>query len=222
MDASGCRRAGAAASRPDFLARRRRRRRRVRALGAHVEALLDRAGAERAAVVGVSFGGLIAARFAARYRDRVAALVLVSTPAPRWQLDPQTAEHVRRPRCCRCRCFAARRQRGAGELVAALPTLGARSVRAAHPRGPARAGSPSRMAGGCASGATDIAADCAQGAPTLVLTGEPRLDRVVPVSSSLEYIELIPARGISCCRRPGTSASSQTAEFASLLTERRR
>jgi pimeloyl-ACP methyl ester carboxylesterase len=40
--------------------------------------------------------------------------------------------------------------------------------------------------------ATDLAADCAAVlAPTLVITGEPDLDQVVPTSSSLEYLDRV-------------------------------
>src|SRR5512145_3200894 len=38
---------------------------------------LDRAGLDKAVIAGVSFGGLIASDFAARYPQRVAGLVLV-------------------------------------------------------------------------------------------------------------------------------------------------
>jgi 3-oxoadipate enol-lactonase len=39
----------------------------------------------------------------------------------------------------------------------------------------------------------DLAAECRSiTAPTLVITGEPALDRVVPVASSLDYLDLIP------------------------------
>jgi pimeloyl-ACP methyl ester carboxylesterase len=40
---------------------------------------------------------------------------------------------------------------------------------------------------------TDLAHDFGRlTAPTLIITGEPHLDRVVPVRSSLEYLDLIP------------------------------
>ena len=41
--------------------------------------------------------------------------------------------------------------------------------------------------------ATDTAPDCAHiQAPTLVVTGEPHLERVVPVAATREYLKLIP------------------------------
>ena len=45
---------------------------------------LDAAGVDRAAICGVSYGGLIAAVFAARYPDRASSLVLVSALPPSW------------------------------------------------------------------------------------------------------------------------------------------
>src|SRR5881628_1461530 len=44
--------------------------------------VMTRAGIERAVICGVSFGGLIGVRFAARHAARCGALVLASTPKP--------------------------------------------------------------------------------------------------------------------------------------------
>jgi pimeloyl-ACP methyl ester carboxylesterase len=67
--------------------------------------------------------------------------------------------------------------------------------------------------------ATDIAADCARiTAPTLVITGDSRLDRVVSVSSSLEYLTLI--RGARHATLPGTGhvgLMAKPREFAALV-----
>jgi pimeloyl-ACP methyl ester carboxylesterase len=50
----------------------------------------------------------------------------------------------------------------------------------------------------------DFAADCGRIAcPTLIVTGEPRLDRVVPVSSTLDYLRLIPASKHETIERTG-------------------
>ena len=51
-----------------------------------------------AVICGVSFGGLIALRYAARRPERVRALILVSTPGPRWKPEPhQQATYCRWP-----------------------------------------------------------------------------------------------------------------------------
>src|SRR5207302_72002 len=49
---------------------------------AQVLAVLEARRIERAAICGVSFGGLAAVRFAAAHPERTAALVLASTPGP--------------------------------------------------------------------------------------------------------------------------------------------
>lgn len=66
-------------------------------LGTDVLALLDHIGAERAHVVGISLGGMVAMWLAARHPERVDKLVLISTsaqlgPAERWR---ERAERVR-------------------------------------------------------------------------------------------------------------------------------
>ena len=65
---------------------------------AEIDRLLDHAGEKQAAIAGVSFGGLVAAYYAARRPNRTSALVLISVPAPRWQWDHPMAKYVSRPR----------------------------------------------------------------------------------------------------------------------------
>src|SRR5262245_5945816 len=49
-----------------------------------IDAALDHLAIDRAIVCGVSFGGLIALRYAASKPERTARLILVSTPGPGW------------------------------------------------------------------------------------------------------------------------------------------
>ena len=63
----------------------------------HVDRLLDSARVSSAVICGVSFGGLIALRYAARRPERVHALILVSTPGPGWTPTPQQLTYMRWP-----------------------------------------------------------------------------------------------------------------------------
>jgi pimeloyl-ACP methyl ester carboxylesterase len=162
----------------------------------HIDALLAEARLEAATLVGVSFGGLLALHYAARRPARVTRLVLVSAPAPRRRLDPQSARYVRRPRLS-LPIFALRTMRHfAPEIAAALPTWRARTsfVLAHGWQVLRRPVAPRKMAAWVdAWGTIDLMADArAVRAPTLVITGEPHLDHVVPVTDSAEFVRLIP------------------------------
>jgi len=162
----------------------------------HIDRVLDRASVRRAAIVGVSFGGVIGARYAARRPDRVSALVLVCAPSPRWEPDRKLSSYMARPKWSAPAFVIRACRRLVPEVIAAQPTwpgrLGfllrhlGRVVR--YPASPtAMAESVRRWK------SVDVAADCARiAAPTLVITGEPHLDRVVANASSLEYLALIP------------------------------
>jgi pimeloyl-ACP methyl ester carboxylesterase len=160
-----------------------------------IDRLLDDAGARTATIVGHSFGGLLAAHFAARRPLRTRALVLVAAPAPAISLDRWSAVFVRHP-VLALPLFAGRAGlRLLPEIVAARPTWTGRVALAAGHlartlRWPMAVGA---MAGWVQEWAgADILADCRSiTAPTLVLTGEPGLDRVVPIESSLEYLRVI-------------------------------
>ena len=56
---------------------------------------MDARSIARATICGVSYGGLIAAAFAARHRERTAALVLVSALSPRWRLNERARFYLR-------------------------------------------------------------------------------------------------------------------------------
>src|SRR5437870_7000457 len=58
---------------------------------------LDENHVRRAVVLGVSFGGVVALRFAAAHPERTGALVLASTPGPGWHLRPRHEICVRFP-----------------------------------------------------------------------------------------------------------------------------
>ena len=156
---------------------------------------LDARGVGAAVICGISFGGLVALRFAATHPARTSALVLASTPGPTWRLGPARAFLVRHPRMCAPLFFAAAPFRLAAEVRAAMPrAVDILGLAARHLALLARAPiSPTRLAARAAliEGA-NIPDVCGRvSAPTLVLTGEQELDRVVPVPGSTEYVDRV-------------------------------
>ncbi len=191
---------------------------------ARIDQLIDRTHSARAVIIGVSFGGLVAAHFAARRPDRVAALVLVSAPSPRMRLGLDEQRYLRRPRAT-LPLFALRAAtRLWPELKAAHATWTARLTFATAYgwqvlRKPVE---PARMARWVqAWQARDLLADCASIAvPTRLITGEPHLDRVVPTTSTLEYLSLIPGATAAVLPRAGhIGLVSRPAAFAALVEE---
>jgi pimeloyl-ACP methyl ester carboxylesterase len=161
-----------------------------------IDDLVDRGGQAPVALVGVSFGGIIAVDYAARHPGRVDRLILVSTPGPRPRLDQASEFYLRAPLLSLPAFGLQATTRMLPEILAARPTWLARArFAAAYVRWPlTRPISPRRMARWVRAWKSQpIDAGCARiTAPTLVITGERSLDRVVPVSSTLEYLSLIP------------------------------
>jgi pimeloyl-ACP methyl ester carboxylesterase len=149
--------------------------------------VMDRGGLARATLVGVSYGGLIASEFAARSPERVTRLVLASALPTDWQPDRRARFYLRAPRLFSPIFVATAPLRLQPELRAAIPGLGRRMrFLAAHTwRAVTAPASPHRMARRVRWAAAHRFADPSllQG-PVLVVTGEPGLDRVVPVEVS--------------------------------------
>jgi pimeloyl-ACP methyl ester carboxylesterase len=146
-------------------------------------------------LIGVSFGGLIAATYAAARPGRVSHLILVSSPSPGFRLDPRQSAYTRRP-VLSLPLFAVRGVgRLAPEVIAGLPSWPQRlSFAARYGIRALRYPVSSRLMAAWARDwmAHDFSEACRRiTVPTLVITGESSLDRVVPVSSSLEYLQLI-------------------------------
>jgi len=191
---------------------------------AQMDALREAAGLERAAVCGISLGGLVALRYAAERSERVSALVLVSTPGPRWRPNPRQAGYVRRP-WLSAPLFAGSAWRRLGpEIVAALDGWWPRArFTARHlariiwsPPSPRRMAERVRLAA-----AVDFAGTARRvRAPTLVVTGEPDLDRVVPVNGTREYAALIGgARAVTFERTGHIGLVTRPARFAEIVGE---
>src|SRR5918999_4763672 len=146
-----------------------------------VREALNQAGLERATICGVSYGGLIAAAFAARYPERTSALVLVSALPPSWTPDARVRFYLRAPRML-MPMFMLASLRMYREIAAARPGLlpGVREA-ARHGTNVLRhMFSPDRMARRVhlLTAATPVELSGIR-VPTLVLTGDPELDLVV-------------------------------------------
>ncbi|MCL4847985.1 MAG: alpha/beta hydrolase [Acidobacteria bacterium] len=161
----------------------------------HVDRVLHVLGVDAAAICGVSFGGWVALRFAARRAERVRALVLASAIGPRWRPDEQQVRYMRSPNLSLPAFVLAARARLRPELCEALPDRVERwrFVRRHLTRIVMHPASPRLMARRVALGMQeDFVQDCQRiEVPTLVVTGEPHLDRVVPVTSTREYLDEI-------------------------------
>jgi len=187
-----------------------------------IERALDQASVDAAAICGISFGGLIAIRFAAERRRRAASLVLVSTPGPSWRLSPRHERYARFPRTFAPFFFAGMPRRLRAEILRAMPQRPERlRFRLEQVRTFMRAGlSPTRMAArALAVDPQEVAGQLQQiASPTLVITGEPLLDWVVPAGGTAEYSERIPGATLVRLDRTGhLGCVTRPSEFAAIV-----
>jgi 3-oxoadipate enol-lactonase/4-carboxymuconolactone decarboxylase len=173
---------------------------------AQIRCALDESGIERAAICGVSYGGLIAAAFAARHPDRTASLVLVSALPPSWKPDRRVRFYLRAPRLL-TPVFIVASLRMYREIAAASGgwMRGALAAIRYGGRVVVNMFSPGRMARRVRWLASlDLEKELATvKVPTLVITGEPGLDRVVPVARTREYARLWPHAHVRTIDRTG-------------------
>ena len=156
---------------------------------------MDARGVRTATICGVSYGGLVAARFAARHADRVASLVMVSAIPPTWKPDRRVRFYLRAPWLL-SPLFLVGSLRMYPEIAAAntgvLAGMGAAIRHAINAL--THMFSPGRMARRVHMlEPVDVAAGLERvNVPTLVVTGDPALDRVVPVPLTREYLRIWP------------------------------
>ena len=186
-----------------------------------VDGLIERSHERKVSLVGVSFGGLIAACYAARRPDRVTSLILVSTPSPIWKPSRGDVFCARYPRLAMPFFGARAMRRLLPEIYSARETWHQRGqLLKEHLRRIVKAPmTPSHAAQWVREWmAYDISDECRKiKVPTLIMTGEPTLDRVVPVDRTLQYLKLIP--GATHSALPGTGHIgfvSKPARFAQI------
>jgi 3-oxoadipate enol-lactonase len=189
-----------------------------------VAAVLAEARVDRAAVCGVSFGGLIAVRFAARHAARCEALILASTPKPILRLRQRHQIYLRAPWIFGPIFIAETPFRLRPEICTAIPDRAARrrfSFRALRTAVAAPVSLSQMAARARMISAEDVTPDCARiTAPTLIVTGERHLDHVVPVEGSSEYLRLIPhARAVVLERTGHLGTITRPDAFAAIVRD---
>jgi pimeloyl-ACP methyl ester carboxylesterase len=198
-----------------------------------IDRVLEKAAVRSAIVCGISYGGLIALRYAACRPGTVRGLVLASALAPGFKPDSRARFYMRAPRLLMPLFFAGASQRAREEVCAAFPTWRERlrfSVRqgwivAKAPPAPRLMRDRLLLLDD-----VDFSVSAARVvAPTLLVTGDPGLDRVVPVAHtrqyehllrSVEHVQLERTGHQGTVTRPDAFATLLAA-FAARLEERR-
>lgn len=190
---------------------------------AQLDDVLATTAADRPVLVGVSYGGLVAAEYAARHPDRIAGLVIVSAPPPTWTPDPRVRRYLVAPRLLAPAFWIGAPLRAYPEIKAAIPRLGER-LRFAVTQGlrvlvaPPSAGRMARRLHWLQ--AAHFALDRPVPVPALVVTGEAALERVVPPRQTAEYLAWLPqARTVTMSHTGHAGTITRAREFAALVGE---
>ncbi len=181
------------------------------------------AGAERPVVVGISYGGLIAAEYAARHPEAVAGLVVASAPPPGWVLPVRAQRYLAAPWLMGPAFWLGAPVRTYPELraafpagrdllhfvvdhgwrIASAPASSARMVRRLHWLAAARFSTAHPIP-----------------VPALLVTGEAALERVVPPEDTLRYLQWLPEARVAVMPRTGHSGTvTRAGDFARLIAD---
>jgi pimeloyl-ACP methyl ester carboxylesterase len=161
-----------------------------------LDGVLDAKDLRTVSICGISYGGRVAAAYAATRSTRVARLVIASAPGPSFEPSERQAAYLSRPWRSTPAFIFGSPVRLWPEIAAALPSATSR-IRFSLTHGWRMATAPILPASMAARMhlpmRLELRAACADiAAPTLVVTGAPGLDRVVPPDSTREYVSLIP------------------------------
>ena len=186
-------------------------------------AAMDSRGLDRATLAGVSYGGLIAASFAARYPNRVSSLVLISALPPAWRTNRRAGFYLKAPLLL-SPLFALSSLRLFREMYHAYGGLASGVQHAlrhlwnvlTHPGSPVRMARRIRLLSG-----VDPTAELARlKTETLVITGEDELDDVVPPGETRRYLALWPhASSVVLPRTGHLGIITRPEEISRLLEE---
>ena len=176
------------------------------------------AGGERPVIVGLSYGGLIAAEYAARHPGQLAALVIASSPPPAWRLPARAERYLKAPRLMAPMFWIGAPLRAYPELKASMPRSRDR-WRFVLSHGLRIAGAPASSARMVRRlrwlEAAHFSLDHAIDVPALIVTGEPALERVVPPADTLTYRAWLPgARAVTLAATGHNGCVTRAREFA--------
>ena len=186
-----------------------------------VDLALDRAHVEQAVIAGVSYGGLIATEFAARHPRRVTGLVLANALHRSWTPNSRQQQFLSAPRLMSPLFVVTAPGRMKAEMRAAFPHIGER-LRFMTRYGACVAfalASPAKMARRISWANAHRFADM-QGvtAPALIVTGEPELDKVVPVDVTRRYLDELNGASHVVLKRTGHNGLvTRPDDFANVL-----
>ncbi len=191
---------------------------------AQLSDVMDGAGVRQAALVGISFGGTVAVRFAAQHPERVTRLVIASSPGPGWRANTVQARYVARPWLSMPAFAVGALGRVMPELAAAISTWTGRAafivkyggIVVRYPMLPHLMAHRVRQ-----MEEVDLAIDCRRvTAPTLVITGERALDQVVSIDSTKGYVDRISGARYVVMQRTGhLGVLMQPEQFAAVVSE---
>ena len=180
-------------------------------------------GATRPVLVGISYGGLIAAEYAARHPGAIAGLVVASAPPPGWVLPARAQRYLMAPRLMAPAFWLGAPRRLYPELRAAFPASrdllhfvvdhGLRIARA-----PASSARMVRRLRWLAEARFSTGRPIP--VPTLIVTGEAALERVVPPEETLRYLEWLPHARVATMPHTGHSGTvTRAGDFARLVAD---
>jgi 3-oxoadipate enol-lactonase len=197
-------------------------------LAVQVDRVLDQLAIDRAVLCGISFGGLVALRYAVTRPARTAALILASTPGPGFHLKRRHEIYARLPWLFGPVFLAEMPARVGREIAAAIPDLSERrrftrrQVRTflKAPLSVSRMAARARVIGGLQDSERRRQEAAAVSVPTLVLSGESRLDYVVPTEGTSEYVTLISGARAVCIEQSGhLGCITRPRAFADAVTD---